>query len=140
MVNTVGGIAVVKISTKPGRQITDPCYNCGMASTYKEFKTVAFTYGIPGQILDVVEPWIQQHGPFGKDVHKSSDLGYGELRDITTLDQALKHLVEIINESSMYETAAKSKRARNKFIADAGGRVGKGFYRYALKAFYLFQA
>ena len=116
------------------------CYNCIMKATYKEFKTVAFTYGIPGQILDVVEPWIQRHGPYGKGVHKRSDLGYAELSDITSLDQALKHLVQIINESSMYETEAKSKRARDRFIADAGGRIGKGFYRYALKAFYLFQA
>ena len=111
-----------------------------MTATYREFKTVAFTYGIPGQILDVVEPWIQQHGPFGKSIYKRSDLGYAELQDITTLDQALRHLVQLIDDASQYETAAKSKRARERFIADAGGRVGRGFYRYALKAFYLFQA
>jgi len=111
-----------------------------MTATYKEFKTVAFTYGIPGQILDVVEPWIQRHAPFGKSVYKRSDLGYAELSDITSLDQALKHLVQLIADASQYETAAKSRRARERFIADAGGRVGKGFYRYALKAFYLFQA
>ena len=112
-----------------------------MTATYKEFKTVAFTYGIPGQILDVVEPWIQR---FGLDtmfeIHPEDDLGYAELRDITSLDQALKHLVQLIADASQYETAAKSKRARDRFIADAGGRIGKGFYRYALKAFYLFQA
>ena len=116
-----------------------------MTATYKEFKTVAFTYGIPGEILDVVEPWIQQQcrewSIERKDVIVPDwDLGYAELQDITKLDQALKHLLTIIYEATCYETKAKTKRARNKFIADAGGRVGKGFYRYALKAYYLFRA
>ena len=112
-----------------------------MTATYKEFKTVAFTYGIPAQILDVVEPWIQRFAlDTMAEIHPEDDLGYAELSDITTLDQAFKKLRQIIDESSMYETKAKSRRARERFIADAGGRTGKGFYRYALKAFYLFQS
>ena len=34
----------------------------------------------------------------------------------------------------------ENKKTYNKFLADAGGRVGKGFYRRALKAYYLMEA
>jgi hypothetical protein len=35
------------------------------------------------------------------------------------------------------ETPKKTAKEREKFLKDAGGRVGKGFYRYALKTYYL---
>jgi hypothetical protein len=35
------------------------------------------------------------------------------------------------------ETPKKTAKEREKFLKDAGGRKGKGFYRYALKAYYL---
>jgi len=54
------------------------------------------------------------------------------LRDIQDFDQAMKLLAWSVKEQQL-----DGKRAYNKFLKDAGGRVGKGFYRIALKAYYL---
>jgi hypothetical protein len=102
---------------------------------YDNFKFVAFSqYGIPGQILDVVRPWVEKE--CGKDFWShDDDLGYAELGRITTLDQALKELQVILTMMKV-----DGKRTYNNFLKDAGGRVGKGFYRKALKAYYLMGA
>jgi len=99
---------------------------------YDNFKLVAFSqYGIPGQVLEVVRPWVEtecQTGFWGY----ADDLGYAELGKITTLDQALNRLKEDLQWQQM-----EGKKTYNKFLKDAGGRIGKGFYRTALKAYYL---
>ena len=99
---------------------------------YDNFKLLAFNqYGIPPQILEVVRPWVEEqcrHGFY----HKEDDLGYAELADITTLDKALKILQEDLKIQKI-----EGKRNYNKYLKDAGGRVGKGFYRWTLKAYYL---
>ncbi len=107
--------------------------------SYDSFKTVAFTqYGIPNQILEVVRPWIEKEiGDYTFKGHNGDDLGYGELGDIQTIDDAMDKLKEIIWQSTLMETPKKTAKEREKFLKDAGGRVGKGFYRYALKAYYL---
>ena len=117
--------------------------------TYDSFKTAAFTgYAIPPELLETVRPWIerefQQWGiQEDRKIWSKSDLGFAELRDITQLDQAFTTLATIYKESTEeYDSLGRSrvKQAQRKFKRDAGGRIGKGFYRYALKAFYLFQA
>lgn len=117
--------------------------------SYDEFKSVAFTgYAIPPQLLETVRPWVEgefQHWHIDlKDtVNPGLDMGFAELRDITTQDQAFRTLANIYRMSTMDVDAlgrSMQKRLQKRFITTAGGRVGKGFYRYALKAFYLFQA
>jgi hypothetical protein len=102
--------------------------------TYDNFITQAFIgYAIPSQILRVVQPWVEQEcgeGFWGPD----ADLGYAELADTLTFDQAMKHLANDLKWQQV-----EGKRAYNKYLKDAGGRVGKGFYRRALKAYYLME-
>ena len=101
---------------------------------YSNFKLLAFSqYAIPPQILDVVQSWVEQEcgeGFWGVE----DDLGFAELADTTTFDQAMKILAEDLKWQQV-----EGKRAYNKYIKDAGGRVGKGFYRRALKAYYLME-
>jgi len=102
--------------------------------TYENFITQAFIgYGIPQEILRVVQPWVEQECGEGF-WSASDDLGYSELADITTFDQAMKILAEDLKWQQL-----EGKRAYNKYIKHAGGRVGKGFYRRALKAYYLME-
>jgi hypothetical protein len=100
---------------------------------YNGFITAGFTgYGIPPEILQVVRNWVIEEcgeGFWGVE----DDLGFAELADITSFDQAMKILKENIEWQQV-----EGKRTYNKFLKDAGGRVGKGFYRLALKAYYLF--
>jgi hypothetical protein len=99
---------------------------------YDGFITTAFIgYAIPPEILRVVQPWVEQEcgeGTWGVD----DDFGFAELADTTTFDQAMKILAEDLKWQQV-----EGKRSYNKYIKDAGGRVGKGFYRRALKAYYL---
>jgi len=100
--------------------------------TYDNFLTQAFIgYGIPQEILRVVQPWVEKECGTGF-WSAEDDLGYAELQDITTFDQAMKILVEDLEWQKI-----DGQRTYNKFLKDAGGRVGKGFYRRALKAYYL---
>jgi len=117
--------------------------------SYDSFKTAAFTgYAIPPQLLETVRPWIEeQFRQWNIDrkerILPAWDLGFAELRDITTKDQAFRTMADIYRMSTIDVDAlgrSMQSRLQKRFIADAGGRVGKGFYRYALKAFYLFQA
>lgn len=107
--------------------------------SYDAFKTLAFVqYGINPQPLEVVREWVENeidyHPTFNS---RADDLGYAELGDIQTIDQAMTQLSVIIKMSSEMETPKQTERELAKFYKDAGGRVGKGFYRYALKAYYL---
>jgi hypothetical protein len=116
--------------------------------TYDSFKTAAFTgYALPPELLETVRPWIEREFrqwsiDHAEEILPAWDLGFAELRDITTQDQAFKTLARIYRESTLeYDALGRSRvsQAQQKFKRTAGGRVGKGFYRYALKAFYLFQ-
>lgn len=108
-----------------------------MANNYDAFITLAFSqYQIPPQILQVVRPWVEKECRQGF-WSKQDDLGYAELGDIQSIPQAMEKLKEIIWQSTLMETPKKTAKEREKFLKDAGGRVGKGFYRYALKAYYL---
>jgi len=101
---------------------------------YDNFKFLAFSgYAIPGQVLDVVRPWVEKECGQGF-WNVEDDLGFAELADITTLDQAMKILAEDLKCQQV-----EGKRTYNKYLKDAGGRVGKGFYRWALKAYYLME-
>lgn len=106
---------------------------------YDSFKTMAFVqYGINPQPLEVVRNWIEEEiGDYPYMSHNSDSLGFAELTDIQTIDNAMDKLKEIIWMSTLMETPKKTARELAKFNKDAGGRVGKGFYRYALKAYYL---
>ena len=115
---------------------------------YGTFKTAAFTgYSIPPQLLETVEPWIleqfRQWNIDRKDTFSPAwDLGFAELRDLQDKHTAFTTLARIYRDSTLdFDSLGRSriKQSQKKFKADAGGRVGKGFYRYALKAFYLFQ-
>jgi hypothetical protein len=107
--------------------------------SYEAFQVLAFTqYGIPNQILEVVRPWVEKEiGDYPYSGHTADNLGYSELGDIQSIDDAMDKLKEIIWQSTMMETPKKTAKERKKFLEDAGGRIGKGFYRYALKAYYL---
>ena len=116
---------------------------------YDTFKTAAFTgYAIPPELLETVRPWIleqfRQWGIDRKDtLNPAWDLGFAELAHLRDKHTAFTTLARIYKESTMeFDALGRSriKQAQRKFKADAGGRIGKGFYRYALKAFYLFQA
>jgi len=123
------------------------CYNCCM--NYDAFVTTATTaYGVPSEILQVVRPWVeseltpedvQQMQLSSHTYSRDTDLGYAELSSITTVPEAMRYLNTIIKMASDEDTAQKSQRARAEFLKDAGGRVGKHFYRYTLKAYYLTQ-
>jgi len=101
---------------------------------YNGFITIAFTqYGIPSEILQTVRDWVVEEcgeGFWGVE----DDLGFAELADTTTFDQAMKILAEDLKWQQV-----EGKRSYNKYIKDAGGRVGRGFYRHALKAYYLME-
>lgn len=125
----------------------DRCYNCCM--NYDAFVTLATTaYGVPSEILQVVRPWVESELT-AEDVKEMQlhphtysphiDLGYAELSSITTVPMAMQYLNTIIKISTDEDTARKSQRARAQFLQDAGGRVGRHFYRYTLKAYYLTQ-
>ena len=107
-----------------------------MARNYDGYITAAFTAGIPTELMQTVRGWVEHHNRVLGDLETfgpSSDLGYAELGDIQTLQQAFDKIKECIEMSTMYETDAKTERAKKKFYKDAGGRVGKGVYRIALK-------
>ena len=113
-----------------------------MARNYDGYITAAFTAGIPTELMQTVRGWIEKHHSLLGDlepVTATSDLGYSELSDIQTLEQAFDSIKECITMATLHETEAKTERAKKKFYKDAGGRVGKGVYRYALKGYYLFQ-
>jgi len=100
--------------------------------TYDNFITQAFIgYAIPQEILRVVQPWVEQECGEGF-WNVEDDLGYAELQNITSFDQAMRLMAETLNFIRL-----DGNRTYNKFLKDAGGRVGKGFYRTALKAYYL---
>ena len=106
--------------------------------SYDAFKTLAFTgYGISPQLLEVVRPWVENNIPERSSAFPSASLGYGELVDIQTIDAGMRAMKEIIENSTLMETPKKTARALEKFNKDAGGREGKGIYRYALKTFWL---
>jgi hypothetical protein len=106
--------------------------------SYDNFKTLAFTqYGINPEPLEVVRDWVEKQIGEYHNWGKESSLGYAELCDIQTIDDAMAKLKEIIWQSTLMETPKQTARELAKFNKDAGGRVGKGFYRYALKAYYL---
>ena len=106
---------------------------------YEAFQTLAFTkYNIPNEILLTVRPWVMKElMPWDSEGRlitdsRSDSLGYAELRDIDTVEQGMERMAEIIKWQRF-----EGKRTYNKFLRDAGGRVGKGFYRIALKTCYL---
>ena len=116
-----------------------------MARNYDAFQTQAFTAGIPNELMMTVRDWVlgEAHDYDLDDnedrewMTPTNDLGYAELGDITTLEQAFDKIKESILMGTLYETKAKTERAKKKFYSDAGGRVGKGVYRIALKGYYL---
>ena len=107
--------------------------------SYDNFKTLAFIqYEIDPQPLEVVRSWVEdQIGDYPFLGSLEDSLGYAELSDIQDIDTAMNKLKEIIWMSTLMETPKKTARELTKFNQTAGGRVGKGFYRYALKAYYL---
>ena len=118
-----------------------------MARNYEAFQTQAFNAGIPNQIMLTVKDWVLKEA---RDLHfdlddvserewmiPTNDLGYAELADITTLEQALNSIKQSILMATLDDTVRKTERNKKKFYSDAGGRVGKGVYRLALKGYYL---
>lgn len=107
-------------------------------ANYDTFQTIAVAqYGIPNEIMQVIRPWVENHYTVRDDWERKTysiknDLGYAELADIVDFESAMKILQE---HCLMWKV--EGKRAYKKFISTAGGREGKGFYRYALKAYYL---
>ena len=111
-----------------------------MARNYDAFQTQAFNAGIPNELMLTVRDWVETHYKVkggGRIVSPTDDIGYAELADITTIEQAFDKIKESIQSATLYETKAKTERAKKKFYKDAGGRVGKGVYRIALKGYYL---
>jgi len=107
-------------------------------ASYIKFKQIAREYGINTEALNVVRPWVLDNcSAAGKDYSVENDLGYAELGDIQTIPDAMNALKECYWNCTTMETQRKTKKAQEKFNMDAGGRVGHGFYRYALKAYYL---
>jgi len=111
---------------------------------YNGYITAAFTAGIPAELMNTMRPWIEKHYAVDYDadypdesIEVSSDLGYAELADITTVEQAFDRIKTAIKMATEEDTIAKTKKAKIKFYKDAGGRVGKGVYRLALKGYYL---
>jgi hypothetical protein len=105
--------------------------------SYEAFQSLAFTqYGIPNQILETVRPWVEKECQYSFN-NKADSLGYAELADIQSVPQAMEQLKQLIWMATTMETPKKTTKAREQYLKDAGGRVGKGFYRYALKAYYL---
>lgn len=115
-----------------------------MARNYDAFQTQAFNAGIPNELMLTVRQWVESHHTVKTyDEHDrawfgvGNDLGYAELADIVTLEGAFDKIKEHILMGTLMETDAKTERAKKKFYKDAGGRVGKGVYRIALKGYYL---
>ena len=111
-----------------------------MARNYDGFQTQAFNAGIPNELMLTVKDWVETHHTVkggGRSVSPTDNIGYAELADITTVEQAFDKIKQHILMATLYETPAKTKRAKKKFYKDAGGRVGKGVYRIALKGYYL---
>ena len=116
-----------------------------MARNYGAYQTQAFTAGIPNELMLTVKDWVlKESRDYDLDNNENrswmtptNDLGYAELGDITTLQGAFDKIKEHIQMGTLYETTAKTERAKKKFYSDAGGRVGKGVYRIALKGYYL---
>jgi hypothetical protein len=107
-------------------------------ASYIKFKRIAREYGINTEPLDVVRPWVLDNCfAVGKCYSVENDLGYAELADIQTIPDAMNALKECYLNCTTMETEKKTKKAQENFNRDAGGRVGKGFYKYALKAYYL---
>ena len=118
-----------------------------MARNYEAFQTQAFNAGIPNQIMLTVKDWVLKEAhDFDLDddldinqvwMTPTNDLGYAELADITSLEQALNSIKQSILMATLDDTVRKTERNKKKFYSDAGGRVGKGVYRLALKGYYL---
>ena len=111
-----------------------------MARNYDAFQTQAFNAGIPNELMLTVKDWVETHHTVkggGRSVSPTDDLGYAELADITTLQEAFDKIKQHIQMATLYETPAKTERAKKKYYKDAGGRVGKDVYRIALKGYYL---
>lgn len=109
---------------------------------YNGYVTAAFTAGIPAELMNTIRPWVENHYAVqypDEEIGVTNDLGYAELADITTVEEAFNRIKTSIKMATEEDTIAKTKRARNKFFKDAGGRVGKGVYRLALKGYYLFK-
>ena len=118
-----------------------------MARNYEAFQTQAFNAGIPNQLMLTVKDWVLKEAQdFDLDddldinqvwMTPTDDLGYAELADITSLEQAFNSIKQSILMATLDDTVRKTERNKKKFYSDAGGRVGKGVYRLALKGYYL---
>ena len=106
---------------------------------YAGFQTLAFAqYGIPTQPLQVVREWIEREfwlwdTDNDRVIVPSWDMGYAELADIQTVDQGMRALRDY---AQGWE--AEGKRAFRRWLANPSPR-GRGFYRIALKTYYLCQ-
>ena len=116
-----------------------------MARNYSAYQTQAFHAGIPNELMLTVRAWVLQQAEemSMNDLGDSSwhsptnDLGYAELADIVTVAQAFDMILAHIKRATEHETPVQTARALRQFLTDAGGRVGKGVYRIALKGYYL---
>lgn len=124
-----------------------------MARNYSAYQTQAFHAGIPRELMRTVRAWVLQQAeemnmtdlgdssrhspPDSGPVEPTNDLGYAELADIVTVAQAFDMILAHIKMATEHETPAQTARAKRQFLKDAGGRVGKGVYRIALKGYYL---
>jgi len=113
-----------------------------VARNYETYQLLAFNNSIPNELMITMRDWVVKEIPDWSDedrISPTDDLGYAELADIVTVDQAFNAIKECIWMTTQMETEKKTEEAKKKFYKDAGGRVGRGVYRYALKGYYLLE-
>ena len=103
---------------------------------WEEFKFVCFSQGIDQDAVETCKDFVfKENGyVFNRGTrHPESDLGYAELRDITSPIQSIKELKECQMYATMGETTRQTNNLKKKFKKDPG----KNFHRVVLKAYYL---
>ena len=96
------------------------------------FQFEAFTkYGIPNQVTELARDWVLKNTNFEPwDLHAESDLGYGELRDMTDYEKEMQEF-KFWKEIDHYKGTIK-------FMQSSRG-LGRGAFRELLKLFHLFR-
>ena len=101
------------------------------AKQYEAFQYEAFTtYKIPMRVLELARDWVLANSSELYPLHPKSDLGYGELREMTDYDKEMREFTFWQGLDNYKNTISFMQKKKS---------LGRGAYRELLKLFHLFR-
>jgi hypothetical protein len=106
---------------------------------WEDFKFICFSQGIDQEAVEKCKDFVLEQNAYVFNTgtrHPESDLGYAELRDITTPVQSIKELKDAIMMATIdYDALGRSLEKRK--LKEFKKNPGKSFQRLVLKSYYL---